>query len=72
MLVRLLNSLALLAHSEAAKDVEILRLRHEFAVPRRTKSQPTLTWHDRAVLRRIQDSRPVRAVQWGRRPRWAP
>jgi hypothetical protein len=36
MLVRVLNWLALLARSDAAKDVEILMLRHELAVLRRT------------------------------------
>ena len=40
----------LLARSDAAKDVEILTLRHEVAVLRRTNARPTLTWHDRAVL----------------------
>jgi hypothetical protein len=41
MLTRVLNWLALLARSEAAKDVEILMLRHEVAVLRRTNSRPT-------------------------------
>ena len=41
MLARVLNWLALLARSEAAKDVEILMLRHEVAVLRRTNSRPT-------------------------------
>ena len=41
---------ALLARSDAAKDVEILMLRHEIAVLRRTNDRPTLTWLDRAVL----------------------
>src|SRR6476661_5215791 len=50
MLVHLLSWLMLLARSDAAKDVEILTLRHEVAVLRRTNSQPTLTWLDRAVL----------------------
>jgi putative transposase len=50
MLTRVLNWLALLARSEAAKDVEILMLRHEVAVLRRTNSRPTLTWLDRAVF----------------------
>src|SRR6185295_8859130 len=50
MLVRLLSWLALLARSDAAKDAEILTLRHEVAVLRRTNVRPTLTWLDRAVL----------------------
>jgi hypothetical protein len=49
MLVRLLSWLVLLARSDAAKDVEILTLRHEIAVLRRTNPRPTLTWLDRAV-----------------------
>jgi putative transposase len=50
MLARVLSWLALLARSDAAKDVEILALRHEVAVLRRTNSRPTLTWLDRAML----------------------
>jgi hypothetical protein len=50
VLVRVLSWLALLAGSNAAKDVEILTLRHEVAVLRRTNSRPALTWLDRAVL----------------------
>jgi putative transposase len=50
MLVRVLSWLALLARSDAAKDVEILILRHEIAVLRRTNSRPPMTWLDRAVL----------------------
>src|SRR6476661_1137349 len=50
MLVHLLSWLMLLARSDAAKDVEILTLRHEVAVLRRTNARPTLTWLDRAVL----------------------
>ena len=50
ILVRVLSWLALLARSDAAKDVEILMLRHEVAVLRRTNARPTLTWRDRAVL----------------------
>ena len=49
MLIRVLSRLALLARSDAAKDAEILTLRHEFAVLRRTNAQPALTWRDRAV-----------------------
>jgi hypothetical protein len=49
MLARVLSWLALLARSDAAKDVEILVLRHEVAVLRRTNARPALTWLDRAV-----------------------
>ena len=50
MLVRVLSWLALLARSDTAKDAEILTLRHEVAVLRRTNPRPTFTWLDRAVL----------------------
>jgi putative transposase len=50
MLARMLSWLALLARSDAAKDVEILVLRHEVAVLRRRNPHPTLTWIDRAFL----------------------
>ena len=50
MLIRVLSWLALLARSDAAKDVEILMLRHEITVLRRTHDRPTLTWLDRAML----------------------
>ena len=50
MLVRVPAWLALLARTDATKDVEILTLRHEVAVLRRTNARPALTWRDRAVL----------------------
>jgi putative transposase len=40
MLARVLSWLALLARSDAEKDIEILMLRHEVAVLRRRKSTP--------------------------------
>jgi hypothetical protein len=43
MLVRLLSWLVLLARTDAAKDVEILTLRHEVAVLRRTTLTMTAT-----------------------------
>jgi hypothetical protein len=50
MLVRVLGWLALLARSDAAKDVENLTLRHEVAVLRRSNPRPNMSWFDRAVL----------------------
>src|SRR3954451_12840063 len=50
LLVTMLSWVALLARSSAAKDVEILALRHEVAVLRRTNPRPRMSWTDRAVL----------------------
>ena len=59
MLVRVLSWLAVLARSDAAKDVEILILRHEVAVLRRTNARPALTWLDRAVLSALSKLLPA-------------
>ena len=50
MLARVASWLALLARADAAKNVEILVLRHEVAVLRRHNQRPTLTWVARAFL----------------------
>ena len=56
----MLSWLALLARSEATKDVEILVLRHEVAVLRRHNPHPTVTWIDRAFLSALSRLLPTR------------
>ncbi|SMD27464.1 hypothetical protein SAMN05661093_11071 [Kibdelosporangium aridum] len=48
--VQLIGWLVLLLRRSAAKDVEILVLRHEVTVLRRQVDQPRPGWPDRAIL----------------------
>ena len=48
--IQLLGLLTLLSRTSSSKDVEILILRHEVALLRRTNPRPRLDWADRAVL----------------------
>ena len=50
LLVTVLSWLALLARSSSARDVELLALRHEVAVLRRTNPRPRMSWTGRAIV----------------------
>ena len=56
ILTRVLSWLALLARTDATKDVEILLVRHEVAVLRRHNPRPRLSWVDRALSRLLPTS----------------
>ena len=48
--IRLCGWLVLLGRSTASKNIELLVLRHEIAVLRRSSPRPRVDWADRAVL----------------------
>ena len=76
--VHMLGLLLLIGRTSATKDVELLVLRHEVAVLRRTNPRPRLDWADRAVfaaliqrlpraLRRHRLITPHTILRWHRR-----
>jgi putative transposase len=60
ILVRVCGWLVLLSRSAASKDAELLVLRHEVAMLRRTRPQPGPDWADRAILAALIRVLPTR------------
>jgi hypothetical protein len=68
--VRLLGWVMLLARSSASKDAELLVLRYELAVLRRSNPRPRLEWADRVVLAGLISVLPqiLESIGWSHPP----
>jgi putative transposase len=68
ILDRFLSWLTLLGRATSSKDIELVVLRHEVAVLRRTNPRPRLDWADRAVFAALIP-RCCAATAWSPRQR---
>jgi putative transposase len=57
---RLLALMVLRTRSDAAKEIEILVLRHQLAVLRRRTPRPRMNWTDRALIAALTRLLPAR------------